>query len=184
MGKIIKGIKSVWYTIWWKLRFGKTIQIGFPMGLEKVFLEKDRRAEIVLGERMQNRGSLYIGCREQGKLKIGSHCFFNTNTSITCMSRITIGDYCKFGNNLVIVDHDHNFRDNNSSGRSREAAEFVAGEIVIGSGVWIGADCVILKGVTIGDNAVVGAGSIVRKDIPAGVRYYEKRESIISEPDK
>jgi acetyltransferase-like isoleucine patch superfamily enzyme len=97
------------------------------------------------------------------------------------MSRITIGDYCKFGNNLVIVDHDHNFRDHNTNGCSSEAAEFVTGEIVIGNGVWIGADCVILKGVTIGDNAVVGAGSIVRRDIPAGVRYYEKRESMITE---
>lgn len=181
MSKVVKGVKSVFYTLWWKLKFGKKIQIGFPMGLERVILEKDRQARIFLGQRIQNRGSLYIGCKEKGELKIGSHCFFNTNTAITCVGKITIGDYCKFGNNLVIVDHDHNFSENNIDGCNKGVCEFTAKDITIGKGVWVGADCVILKGVSIGDNAVIGAGSIVRKDVPAGALYYEKRVSVITE---
>lgn len=87
------------------------------------------------------------------------------------MKRITIGEYCKFGNNLVIVDHDH---DVNNSGE-----EFPGKAIEIGSHVWVGANCVILKGVKIGDQAVIAAGSVVRRDVPAGSVYYEKREWVI-----
>jgi maltose O-acetyltransferase len=48
-------------------------------------------------------------------------------------------------------------------------ANYVYGEpITIGNNVWFGGHCVVLSGVTIGDNAVIGAGSVVTKDIPAG----------------
>ena len=43
----------------------------------------------------------------------------------------------------------------------------------------MGAGCVVLKGVTVGDDAVIAAGSIVRKDVPAGSIYYDKRETVI-----
>lgn len=107
--------------------------------------------------------------------------FFNTNASITCMKRIVIGDYCKFGNNLVIVDHDHNFMGQNIEGTNETTDEFVCRQIVIGNGVWIGANCVILKGVTIGDHAVIAAGSVVRKNVPAGGVYCEKGEVKIAQ---
>lgn len=181
MNRVVKGINSVLYTVLWKLKYGNSIQIGFPMGFEKITLEKDRKARISFGKKIQNRGYFYIGCKENGELTIGEHCFFNTNTSVTCMEKITIGSYCKFGNNLVIVDHDHNFKEKNSDGCSKKVSEFAAKAITIGERVWVGADCVILKGVTIGDDAVIGAGSIVRKDVPAGAVYYDKRESVIIE---
>ncbi len=179
MNNALKVLKSVFYTILWKLRYGKKIEIGFPLGLEKVTLEKDKDATVFLGEKIQNRGYLYIGCREKGRLEIGEHCFFNTNTSITCVYKIIIGNYCKFGNNLVIVDHDHNFKEENSTGCKKNVSEFAAREIVIGNNVWVGANCVILKGITIGDNAVIGAGSIIRKNVPAGAVYYDRRKSAI-----
>ena len=49
----------------------------------------------------------------------------------------------------------------------------------IGNDVWIGAGAVILRGTTIGDKAVIGAGSIVKGDVPAGCVYYQKRETVI-----
>jgi acetyltransferase-like isoleucine patch superfamily enzyme len=51
--------------------------------------------------------------------------------------------------------------------------------IQIGNNVWIGANCVILKGVNIGDSAVIAAGSVVTKDVPADTVYYEKRIPIL-----
>lgn len=180
MNRIIKGFKSVFYVVLWKLKYGNGIHAGFPLGFEKMTLEKDKEAKVFLGKKIQNRGYFYVGCKGKGVLEIGEHCFFNTNTSITCFQKIKIGSYCKFGNNLVIVDHDHNFKEKNSDGCDLSVHEFIADGITIGERVWVGANCVILKGVTIGDDAVIGAGSIVRKDVPAGAVYYDKRESVIN----
>ncbi|MCR4903605.1 MAG: acyltransferase [Butyrivibrio sp.] len=99
-------------------------------------------------------------------MTIGDHCFFNTGSSITSTESITIGSYCKFGNNLVIVDHDHNYKR-----KSESEPEFIGKPIVIGDNTWVGANVVILKGVTIGNNCVIGAGSIITKDIPDGKKY-------------
>lgn len=168
---IIKVLLSGARTLLWKIRYGKRIRIQVPLALEKVKIEKDKKAEVYLGKKLQNRGNLYLGAKNCGKLSIGSHCFFNINASITCMSKIEIGDYCKFGNNLVIVDHDH---DTCGCGE-----EFPAKPIVIGKHVWVGANCVILKGVSIGDGAVIAAGSVVRKDVPANYIYYEDKKAVI-----
>lgn len=168
---LMKVLKSMFYSLAWKVKYGKNIVVKFPFALEKVNIEKDRAARIVLGEKVQNRGNLYLGCKDKGKLEIGAHCFFNMNASITCMKEIIIGEYCKFGNNLVIVDHDHN--------TSGSGDEFPGSPIKIGNHVWVGANCVILKGVTIGDGAVIAAGSVVRKDIPADSIYYEEKKEII-----
>lgn len=171
MSLIWNSVKSLFYVPFWKLKFGGRFCSGVLQGLEKTRIEIDKGAKLSLGEKIQNRGTLYIGCKNNGKVRIGGHCFFNINTSITCMKEITIGEYCKFGNNLVIVDHDHDFQGTGE--------EFPGEAITIGNRVWVGANCVILKGVTIGDGAVIGAGSIVRKDVPAGGIYYDKREAVI-----
>ena len=168
---IYKVIKTTLHVIFWKIKYGKRISVAVPVALDKVKLEKDKEAEIVIGEKVQNRGTIFLGCKQQGKLKIGSHCYLNINASITCMNSIEIGEYCKIGNNAVIVDHDHNV--------SGSGDEFPAKPIVIGNGVWVGANCVILKGVTIGDNAVIAAGSVVRKDVPANCVYHEEKRGVI-----
>ena len=168
---VIKVIKSMLVSVFWKIRYGKRLSVFFPVALEKVKLEMDKETALWIGKKVQNRGAFYIGCKEQGKLHIGEHCFFNMNSSITCMKEISIGKYCKFGNNLVIVDHDHN-----TSGCGEE---FPAKPIKIGDDVWVGANCVILKGVTIGDHAVIAAGSVVRKDVPADCIYYEEKKGMI-----
>ncbi len=167
---ILKAVKSSLRILIWKIRYGNKVKADFPQAMEKVKLEKDKDAVVILNAKIQNRGALYLGCKGRGRLEIGAHCFFNTNASLTCMKKITIGEYCKFGNNLVIVDHDHDYRETGE--------EFPAEEIIIGNHVWVGAGCIILKGVKIGDGAVIGAGSVVRKDVPAGSVYYDKREAV------
>ena len=69
--------------------------------------------------------------------------------------KIKIGANCIIGYNSTILTHEYLLH------------EYRLGEVDIGSNVMIGANCTILPGVTIGDNAVVGAGSIVTKDVPA-----------------
>ena len=108
---------------------------------------------------------------EGGELVVGDKCFFNQNVSITCKKNIVIGDRCQIANNVVIVDHDHAGSENWES--------YVETPVVIGNDVWIGANVVIMRGTTIGDKAVIGAGSIVKGNVPAGKVFYQKRETII-----
>ena len=77
-------------------------------------IEIYNKGKICIGKRVQNRGDLYLICDRGGEMRIGSHVFFNANCSISCMGKVTIGDYCKMGNNLVIVDHDHNYKNTDS----------------------------------------------------------------------
>lgn len=92
---------------------------------------------------------------------IGSNTFFNHNCSVTAKKSIQIGDDVVIANNVVIVDHDHKFSNCGlQSGYNIEPVK-------IGNGVWIGANCVILKGVNIGNNSVIAAGSVVNHSIPA-----------------
>lgn len=108
---------------------------------------------------------------EGGELVVGDKCFFNQNVSITCKKKIVIGDRCQIANNVVIVDHDHAGSENWGS--------YVETPVIIGNDVWIGANVVIMRGTIIGDKAVIGAGSIVKGDVPAGKVFYQKRETMI-----
>lgn len=109
-----------------------------------------------------------------GTLKIGT-CFFNQGCSVTCLKRIQIDDNCLFGPNVVVVDHDHDYRLLNT----KRGSEYICKDIIIGKNVVVGANTVILKGSVIGDNAMIGAGSIVTGTIPPNSIYYTKREPIL-----
>lgn len=73
---------------------------------------------------------------------------------------ISIGDDCTLSTNVVVYAHDAALK--RLSGYSRVAP------VRIGNGVYIGSNCVVLPGTTIGDGAIVGAGSVVTRDVPAG----------------
>lgn len=77
---------------------------------------------------------------------------------------LSVGDHTLFGEGVSIHD------DNHVAGRGPEpiaSRGFEARPITIGANVWVGAKAVILLGVRIGDNAVVGAGAVVTRDVPA-----------------
>ncbi len=87
---------------------------------------------------------------------LGKNCFIEP--------RVTIGRYTMFENNVSIVGDDHIYSDPNNpiifSGRPKLK------ETLIGDDVWIGVYSIVLTGVTIGDGAIIGAGSVVTKNIP------------------
>ena len=156
----IRYIKNAIRVLKLKIRFGNKVQIGWIQSFEKIRIEKDRDSSLLIGNYNQNREKMYLGLVGKGKLTIGNHCFFNINASITCVEQITIGDYCKFGNNLVIVDHDNNYKD--CGIKKKDSQEFLTAPIKIGNNVWVGANVVILRGTDIGDNCVIAAGSVVK----------------------
>ena len=85
----------------------------------------------------------------------------NYNCTILDNGRVTLGDNCMLAPNVSIYTAGHTLYPD-----SRAMGYEYGIEVTIGNNVWIGGNTVILPGVHIGDNVVVGAGSVVTKDIP------------------
>ena len=95
-------------------------------------------------------------------IKMGDYCYLNVNCQFIDDGEIEIGDHTEFGPNVVISTVGHPINPNH---RPLMYAE----KVTIGRNCWIGASVTILPGVTIGDKSVIGAGSVVTKDVPANV---------------
>lgn len=130
--------------------------------------QRTRKTEITLANNAQltllGDVILYegVGVRvtEGAKLSIGDHTYINRSASIDCTQEITIGDYCAISDNVQILDSD--FHPITYNGKT----SMMSKPVHIGNHVWIGRSAIILKGVTIGDGAIVGACSVVTRDVP------------------
>lgn len=150
-----------------KLRFGGKFKAGAIQTFDKLHVEIYKKGSISLGSYNQNRGNLYL-VADGGHIEIGDHCFFNTGASISSTESVKIGNNCKFGNNLVIVDHDHNFKNETDE-------EFLSSKVEISDDCWVGANVTILRGTKIGRKSVIGAGCVIKGDIPEGSKIIQKR---------
>ena len=95
---------------------------------------------------------------------IGKNFFANYNCIILDGAKVTFGDNVFIAPNCVFTTAGHAL-DEEQRNRGLE----IALPITVGNSVWFGANVTVLPGVTIGDNVVIGAGSVVTKDIPSGV---------------
>ena len=96
-------------------------------------------------------------------VELGERVFFNFNCVVLDVCRVRIGDYTLFGPAVQIYTPMHPF---DAERRRRE--EF-GKPIDIGDDVWVGGGAMILPGVRIGSRSVIGAGSVVTRDVPEGV---------------
>lgn len=104
---------------------------------------------------------------KNAQLEIGSNVNMSS-TAIVCCEKITIKDNVSIGGNVTIYDTDfHSLKVSERTKIVEDLSLRVTKPIVIEENVFIGAHCTILKGVTIGKNAIIGAGSIVTKSVPA-----------------
>jgi acetyltransferase-like isoleucine patch superfamily enzyme len=133
----------------------------------------DDKTKIVIGNNCDVRGEL-MTFGHGGEIIIGNYSFVGERTKIWSAKKIIIGD-------RVLISHNVNIHDNNShpldSKLRHEDFKHIATigfqkvndlkekEIIIKDDVWIGFNSIILKGVTIGEGAIVGAGSVVTKDV-------------------
>ena len=106
-------------------------------------------------------------CEFGYNIKIGNHFYANFDCVMLDPGGIEIGDNVLFGPRVSIYTARHAF-----DAKERGAGACFAKKVTIGNNVWVAANVVILGGVTIGDNAVIGAGSVVTKDIPANYLAY------------
>ena len=103
----------------------------------------------------------------QARITIGSGCFLNRNTMLAAVDLIEIGDHVMFANNCFVGDADHRY-DDPSKPVTWQGFE-PKGPVRIGSNCWFGVGCVVTGGVEIGERSVIGANSVITRDLPAGV---------------
>lgn len=93
-------------------------------------------------------------------ITVGKNVFINACCHFQDQGGVALGDDCLIGHNVVFATLNH--------GIAPEARNSMfSAPIVLGKNVWVGSNSTILQGVTIGDNAIIAAGSVVTKDIPA-----------------
>ncbi len=95
-------------------------------------------------------------------IEVGENFFANYHCTILDSGGVKIGDNVMFAPNVSLYTVGHPLHP-----QLRNEGWEQAKPIVIGNNVWVGGNVVILPGVTVGDNAVIGAGAVVAKDIPA-----------------
>lgn len=128
--------------------------------------ETERRTEIIRLLFGKTRKKFIIEqpfhCDYGYNIEIGENFYTNVNCVILDEAKVEFGDNVFIAPNCGFYTAGHPF-DVEQRNRGLEYAK----PIVIGNNVWIGAQVCVLPGVTIGDNSVIGAGSVVNKDIPA-----------------
>ena len=100
-------------------------------------------------------------CDYGSHIEVGKNFFANYNCMIIDVAKVKIGDNCQMAPNVAIYTAGHPVHP-----ASRNTAYEYGIEVTIGDNVWLGGNTVIVPGVHIGSNTVIGAGSVVTKDIP------------------
>ena len=103
-------------------------------------------------------------CDYGSNIKVGEKVFFNFNCVVLDVAQVIVGSRTLFGPNVQVYTATHPINH-----KERASGLEYAKPIYIGDDVWIGGSAVICPGVSIGDRSVIGAGSVVTKDIPADV---------------
>lgn len=122
---------------------------------------------MIIGDRVRIVSTIVpveIYATSPGSLVIGENTFINYGCSIAALKSVKIGRDCSIGTYVILMDNDFHGLEPE---KRQEMPESLP--ITIGDNVWLGARVIVLRGVSIGDNSVVAAGSVVTKDIPAGV---------------
>jgi len=106
-----------------------------------------------------NRPCILSTLDEGAEIEIGPNCGFS-GTAIACAAKIVLGEQVRCSPNTWILDTDGHWDDPRTGPNT---------PIVIESGVWLGTNVSVLKGVNIGENTIVAAGSVVTKSLPSNV---------------
>lgn len=146
-----------------------------------------RADALVIGSQATLEG-VHFAVGREGRIKIGDYCYF-TNTVLLCELELIIGNYVMIGWNTTIADTDFHPLDPaeriadaiacSPLAEGRPRPEIARRAVVIEDDVWIGPSATILKGVRIGQGAFVEAGSLVTRDVAAGVRVMGNPAKVI-----
>ena len=133
----------------------------------------DDRAHFIVGTNVicRNFENFHVS---SGKVILHGGVFINNSCSFNCLERIEIGADTMMGEGVRFYDHDHIY-----TTETIEKWQWTTAPIRVGRDCWIGSNVTILKGVTIGDNTIIGAGCLIRNDVPSNSVVYQDRNLII-----
>jgi acetyltransferase-like isoleucine patch superfamily enzyme len=146
---------------------------GWPVRL-------DDYANVIATPDKRVRLTVWSNLETAGRIRIGKYVLICPGVRISSAVDISIGDSCMLAQGVYVTDSDwHDLYDRGLSIGGQAA-------VTIGDNVWLGDSVIVCKGVTIGDNSVVGAGSVVLRDIPPNVVAAGNPAGIIKilDPDR
>jgi acetyltransferase-like isoleucine patch superfamily enzyme len=127
-------------------------------------LEAFTEGRLEIGPHTLLEPDVWLTAGDGGRIRIGSGTFLNIAVMVAAVELVEIGDHCMFANGCFVSDGSHRFDDPDkpvpwqgfdSKGPTR-----------VGDNVWCGAHVVITSGVTVGERCVIGANSVVTRDLP------------------
>lgn len=135
----------------------------------------NNKADLIVGSNVicRNFENFHVS---SGKLILHDGVFINNSCSFNCMERIEIGNGTMMGEGVRFYDHDHVY-----TTEKIEKWQWSTAPIRVGRDCWIGSNVTILKGVTIGDNTIIGAGCLIRNDVPANSVVYNDGNLVVKE---
>jgi acetyltransferase-like isoleucine patch superfamily enzyme len=129
-------------------------------GLE---LKIEPRGEISFGRFVWVGDGTKIRCHE-GVVEIGAKTVMGQECTISAYQRVRIGEECVIADRAMFIDFDHGMVEVD---RPIRVQGIYKRDVEVGNNVWIGYGACVLRGVSVGDNSVIGANSVVTKDVPA-----------------
>jgi acetyltransferase-like isoleucine patch superfamily enzyme len=127
-------------------------------------LEALRSGRLELGPHVLFEPHVWITLADEGRVSVGEGTFLNIGTMVACQESVTIGAYCMFANGCFVSDASHRYDDRN---RPVPWQGFTTkGPTSIGDNVWCGTNVVVTSGVSVGERCVIGANSVVTRDLP------------------
>lgn len=131
---------------------------------------------VTIGRGVMIRPSSYYGGDYGQAFFIGDHSSIGPYGYIGCSGKIVIGKNVMFGPKCSLFAENHIFSDTESSIKSQGVEQK---GIIVEDDCWIGSNVTILDGVTIGKGSVIGAGTMITKDIPSGSIVMDKRNKVV-----
>jgi acetyltransferase-like isoleucine patch superfamily enzyme len=133
-----------------------------PVHGEVLAMLRDGRLEI--GEHVLLEPGVWLTASPRGRIAIGAGSFLNLGVMVAAEERVEIGAHCMLANGCFVSDADHRYDDPD---RPVPWQGFESrGPTRIGANVWCGANVVVTGGVTVGERCVIGANSVVTRDLP------------------
>lgn len=170
IGQIAREIR---YFFMYKIKYKSKILIGKNCIIPRsVIIRINGCGKVIIGDDVELRNGVILNVSDNGMLQLDNDVFLNDYCCLNAHEKIHIKKGVQIGQGVKMYDHDHDYSFDDFK------HHFKTKSITIGEHVWIGSNVTILKGSNIGENSVIGAGGIIKGDIPSNVIHYEKRTTV------